>query len=80
MSKTTQSVTKSDQYIQTTIFDAISLSREKKSDFSGFSKKMYQYSFIELCKMLINNKLTIEEYKDLLHTLLENYRKEIFYV
>ncbi len=38
--------------------------------------RQYHISFIELTKCLVSDCITFDEYKEMLHDLMLNYRKE----
>lgn len=40
------------------------------------SKRDYQLSFLHLTKSLVNDDIALDNYKLLLHQLMENYRKD----
>lgn len=65
---------------QLTIFDALGVLDKRYENLIGIqkkiSKKTYQNSFIELNKSFLDDKITVDEYKDSLHILLEQYRKD----
>ena len=69
-------MSKSENYVQTSIFDGIVLSELKKNTHNFVTKRCYQLAFIELTKLLVHDKIDIDEYRHYLHTLCENYRKE----
>lgn len=69
-------MSKTENYVQTSIFDGIVLSELKKNTHNFVTKRCYQLTFIELTKLLVHDKISIEEYRTYLHTLCENYRKE----
>ncbi|WGL31177.1 hypothetical protein [Dipodfec virus UOA04_Rod_760] len=73
MSKTSNSLTNSDVksgHEQLQLFSVPSKGLAK------VSKKIYQSSFILLVKSFCNDEITLDEYKEALHQLLVNYRKD----
>ena len=75
MSKTQQLFTQ----LQFSMFDALH-EIERKNQKVEFCKKLakrtYQLTFIQLTKELVNDNITVDEYKAALHELCEAYRKD----
>lgn len=66
----------STNYYQYTIMDAIELLHKNSKKSQKLSKREYQLKFINLTKKFIQDELTVDEYKDSLHDLCEQYRKD----